>query len=264
MDGRGHLFGGRFHDPAFGGRGRGRGRMPEPHPVIMLARALHQARSTQSQTEPQVEASKPPHAWLWGESKLSDVTLVFRTLEEDTLAAGLATTGSSSSDTTDATQTLERPLKRVCRQICFCTQRQPPSSAESEGGQPTPASDGAHTTSSALEASAFKPANESGPPELDLQSSASSLKLHTVVLSSASDYFKTLFTTSVGGWCPDCKVVTQTLEGRELEAAQHVLKFIYTLELPTVGGDVPDGTLHMWIIKVSRFTNTSKRWARFY
>lgn len=46
------------------------------------------------------------------------------------------------------------------------------------------------------------------------------------------------------------KVSSQILEGRELEAAQHVLKFIYTQELPQGDGLVPDGMLLMWMIQV--------------
>ncbi|MEW5320434.1 MAG: hypothetical protein WDW38_011509 [Sanguina aurantia] len=75
--------------------------------------------------------------------------------------------------------------------------------------------------------------------------------LHAVVLSSASGYFKTLFTTSMGGWCPDCKVATQILEGRELKAAEHVLEYIYTNELPADGGLAANRVLLLWMIKVA-------------
>lgn len=54
----------------------------------------------------------------------------------------------------------------------------------------------------------------------------------------------------MSGWCPDCKVATHVLEGRELEAAPHVLKYIYTHQLPTGNGVVADGMLQMWMIKV--------------
>ncbi|MEW5308458.1 MAG: hypothetical protein WDW38_000418 [Sanguina aurantia] len=55
----------------------------------------------------------------------------------------------------------------------------------------------------------------------------------------------------MAGWCPDCKVATHVLEGRELEAAPHVLKYIYTQQLPADEGKVADGMLKMWMIKVA-------------
>lgn len=83
-----------------------------------------------------------------------------------------------------------------------------------------------------------------------LPTSARVMHLHVSILSSASSFFEKMFTTEAGGWCPECRVVTCVLEGREFEAAQHVLRFTYTSKLPINNGIVPDGMLLIWMIKV--------------
>lgn len=89
----------------------------------------------------------------------------------------------------------------------------------------------------------------------------SCFKVHKTVYSSASGFFKACFarhgTPSVAChgwpvWCPDCQVSTLTMSDPELEVAQHVFKFIYTLELPTdaQGGPVLDPMQLVWVIQV--------------
>lgn len=82
------------------------------------------------------------------------------------------------------------------------------------------------------------------------KASVTVLKLHTVVLSTASDFFKTLLHTLMAGLCPSCKVATYELCSRQIEAAVYVVKFMYTLQLPTGHGAIPDGMLRVWMIKV--------------
>lgn len=213
--------------------GRGRGRSTRARQPT--------TRTTQSQTEAQVDAPVPPHAWLWGESKLSDVTLVLKSPEEE------APTALLPSFAVDTVDTVERPAKRVCRQICFCPH--PPSETQ------TTISSSAVAQAAVKQAAATRDnAQVTSLPGCQIQpnpTSGATYRLHAVVLSSASGYFRKLFTTSLGGWCPECKVATQTLEGRELEAAEHVLRFIYTLELPTDVLLLADGSLLLWMIKVS-------------
>lgn len=88
--------------------------------------------------------------------------------------------------------------------------------------------------------------------------SESVLHLHTGVLFKESCYFQTIFSTSVGERqrvCPRCKAHTDVaylvMEGRELEAAHYVLKYMYTKQLPTHDGEVRDGMLPMYMLMVS-------------
>lgn len=166
-----------------------------------------------------------PHAWLWNADTFSDFTFVLGSSDE----------GSSSS-----------PSTKKVRRACSCPR--PSLKAFSQTG----AASGLSLPDNAWPSSALPAAgirygdgmDSSGPP-----AGASTFKLHAAVLSSASGYFKMLLTTPMDGWCPVCKVVTHVLEGGELDAAPHVLKFIYTNELPELGA-ADDWMLQVWMIKV--------------
>lgn len=85
---------------------------------------------------------------------------------------------------------------------------------------------------------------------LQLDPLTSVFTLHTARLSAESSYFEARFSR----WAPESSSsVTETLENSsELEAARHVLKFMYTTQLPTHGGLMSDSMLFLDVIKVSR------------
>lgn len=79
---------------------------------------------------------------------------------------------------------------------------------------------------------------------------ATVLLLRKRILSSASWHFEKVFSNRHGDWCRSCKVGTMLFQGVERDAAEHVLKYIYTHELPVDNGEDSHGTLLMWILKV--------------
>lgn len=81
----------------------------------------------------------------------------------------------------------------------------------------------------------------------------SSFQIHAVVLSDASSYYKALFSSCLLGWCPDCKTATQILGSGDLEAAEKVLRFIYTDELPADGAMVQGAMMLLSMIQVKLF-----------
>lgn len=93
-------------------------------------------------------------------------------------------------------------------------------------------------------------------------SNESVLKVHAAVLSSASGFFRDFMTScraSPRQMCSDCggperTVVVFKLRVREFEAAHCVVRYMYTNQLPTNNGRVPDGMLLIWMIKVSKNT----------
>lgn len=70
--------------------------------------------------------------------------------------------------------------------------------------------------------------------------------MHTARLSAKSSYFEARFSR----WAPGSKVSETVEDSRELEAAGHVLKFMYTDELPTHSGLLSDSLLLLEVIKV--------------
>lgn len=173
-----------------------------------------------------------PHAWLWNVDTFSDFTLILWS-------------GTEISSTHP-----HIPIKKA-RKSYACKCRRPSLEAASRTGPESdltsPGTTADACPSSATTAAGFmsgEVTNSSGPP------GSSSFKLHAAVLSSASGYFRMLLTTPMDGWCPVCKVAVHVLEGRELEAAPHVLRFIYTQQLPAEDG-IADGWLMLiWMLKV--------------
>lgn len=170
--------------------------------------------------EPACSTTAAPNAWLWSfrlsdQHRLSDATVVLTNHAEnfilDEQHAALLVNGMPGHCQHSGTleEAITHPSKKVCRPLCQCT-----ASGRIEGG-------------------------------------ALSLNLQTSILGSASSYFRRLFTSDFGsrGWCPDCRVAVQVLDDRELEAAECVLKYMYTHELPS-GRGVLDGVLLLWMIQV--------------
>lgn len=93
------------------------------------------------------------------------------------------------------------------------------------------------------------------------------MKVHSDVLSSASGFFRSLIDSCRAAprrMCPDCggperTVVTCQMQGRKFEAAHHVTNYMYTNQLPTNNGCVPDEMhlLLIWMIKVCNNTYIS-------
>lgn len=224
--------------------------------MLLQSREFASLRQLNGNSYLQMQASPDPlsgfeqkgpsqHAWLWSDPTLSDVTVV---LESHDQVQDL----SRSSTVPEDTASLERPFKKVCRprSMCSCADHVPPATP----GVPTPHRN--TTVSEPVTEEQHSSVFEPGPSDLPLPSPhiPPAFKLHAVILSSASGYFRALFarsmTCDMGGWCPECKVTKQVLEGQELEAAEHVLRFIYTQELPTDGGLVPTGLSLLWMIQV--------------
>lgn len=229
-------------------------------------------------------ASANPYAWLLDDHpdqrSLSDVTVILSdgqgvTIMPDSSVA----TSSLGSSTAAAPEGPQQSLKRVKRCLCRCAQdtQQTDSIPPAQRSQIVPSSGSAREQhikfehgsvqeqhikvepeAAQAQGPACKPVSLSRNASLDLQGAfPASFKLHTVVLSSASRYFRKNLTLSTGGgWCPECKVSTHVLEGRQLEAAVHVLRFMYTHKLPCCDGLVLDGALWLWMIKVRRNSMT--------
>lgn len=230
-------------------------------------------RMHQSGTAANGSASAPPsnctvqrevsnNAWLWTDHMLSDVTVELQNLNADESSpSSIPNLGPKIPGAVlhEGISKLE-PLQSMCSSIktlCSCPHSLqstiPPHSLQSII-PPLPPAPGDSTNIAEQRVSVSVLVPDSFPVSLLIPRITLSFKLHAVILSSASGYFRTLFarskTSSMSGWCPQCKVTQQILEGRELEAAEHVLKFIYTLEVPTDGGLVSDGMLVLWMIQV--------------
>lgn len=76
------------------------------------------------------------------------------------------------------------------------------------------------------------------------------LQLHSDQLCAASGYFHTALSTGLNIFCHGCRSIHLVMKGRQLEAAHHVLRFMYTNEVTLGDGFVADGMLYLWMIKV--------------
>lgn len=183
---------------------------------------VNSAASPHGWTLVQSEARRQPvsrDAWLWQNDELSDGTLF---LVRKAPPSFNACTEASIDEQ-------ELPMKRVCMLRGCCAQRLQQVTA------------------------GFAPR----PPDY-----VSRFKVHKTVYSAASGFFKACFaangTPSMAGhgwpvWCDECMVSTLTMSDPELEVAEHVFKFMYTLKLPTgaSGGLVElDGMQLVWMIQV--------------
>lgn len=70
------------------------------------------------------------------------------------------------------------------------------------------------------------------------------------LVKSDSEYLKVFLGNDYTQICPSCQAGTLLFQGREREAAYYMLSFLNTNMLPKHGGDVPDGMLLMWMLKV--------------
>lgn len=173
----------------------------------------------------------PTHEWLWDNDLFSDMTLELRPQLRSGAPAGGVAGGialpSPPLAPASAVGCTDQPRKRVRDAACRCPQLLPlpPQAAE----QPLPAPQTGEQ-SAVTQGGALQSCHDAG---------FTCHTLHRSVLSCTSGFFKRLLTTSMGGWCDACKVASLTLEPRELEAAPHVLRFMYSHELPR--GDDKDG-----------------------
>lgn len=167
---------------------------------------------------------------------VSDVTIVLitRASEEQGITDDPSATSSSALEAYKSPGSSKQPRKKAKRSLCTCSQ-----SVQRDSSPPCVPFPADHTAA-VLTSASLAPC----PPSVPV-----SFKLHTTVLIPASSYFKSLL-KSVGGWCRECKVSTHVFQAHELEAAESVLKFMYTRKLPKQERVLADGTLLLWMIKV--------------